>query len=585
MTYDQQDTQLEELLRSSLREEADAISPAGDGLARIRSRVDARRSRASWFRPVAIGTSAAAVAAAGLGAYALVHNNGTATLHGIPSDNQHSAAPTAPPTHTAEPTPAFPVAGFYPFTIVGDEQHWESDGGPQANPNYLDPKETALSFAAKFLGQPSIDQVMSDKSDHGLERVTLGRMFNDGNSTRAVAVTTVKLERYGQAWIVVGADDPSGELSMTSPLRGAEVNSPMVVTGPAYGVDEAITVDVRSVPSGVLSTRPAHASFGNGSAPWSVSLSFRRPFEPNGAVVAYEASAADGGPLRIAVTGVQFSTEAAAFPHYFFGIKNHRVTEFASKGGASVRYLTTPADGQASDPQLVGHNVYFTASGLGCGNRLASVPSDGSAGPTPVHQSETGYNITAYSVSSDGNKLALVETACAPLPSQPQGKLVVLDQSANNRHVIDFPSFPPEPINNPAWERDGRHVDLVVRTGTQSSVVRYDGFAAQSWSDSTNPCARFDSASSQPDAVDIDGAGTLWIVSNSGAATQVFNCAGGTANAMFTIDGMNSPSSLSVSPDGTAVLVSDAQGHVWRWSSGGQPAQLQPSVPLDATTW
>ena len=584
MTYDEQDTQLEELLRSSLHEEADAITPAGDGLAKIRTRIDTRRSRAGWFRPVMIGTSAAAVAAAGLGAYAVVHNNGPATIRETPANGNGTTGPSSTPTPSAQPAPAFPVAGFYPFTTDGDEQHWEGDNGPATNPNYLDPKELSLSFAATFLGQPTINQVMSAKSEHGLELVTLGRMLTDGNSTRSVAVTTVRLERYGKAWIVVGADDPSGQLTMTSPLRGAQVSSPLVVTGPSYGVDEAITVDMRSV-SGTLSTRTAHASFGNGSPPWSVSLPFRPPFAGAGAVVAYEASAADGGPGRIAVTGVQFSDSAAQFPHYFFGIKNHRVTEFASSTGASIRYLTQQSDGVASDPQLVGHSVYYIAAGPACGAALFNVPADGSSGPSQVRLSEPGYDITSYAVSTDGNKLALVETACAQLPSQPQGKVVVLDQAANNRHVIDFPSFPPEPINNPAWERDGRHVDVVVKTGTQSSVMRYDAFTAKSWSDTTNPCSGFDSAGSQPDAVDVDGAGLLWIETTNGSATKVLACTSQSPQEMFSIDGMNSPSSLSVSPDGTAVLVSDQQGHVWRWSSGGQPAQLQPSVPLNVVSW
>jgi hypothetical protein len=583
MTYDEQDTQLEELLRSSLREEADAITPAGDGLARIRARVDSRRSRAGWFRPVAIGTSAAAVAAAGLGAYALVHSNNTQTISPQPADHATPIS-TASPTTSAKPAPAFPVAGFFPFASADAEKNWEATGGPTSNPTYLKADDLALTFASSFLQQPSLSHVVTVKSENGLDLVTLGRDFNDGSNTNVKSVTTVRLEKYGKAWIVVGADDAQGNLSIQTPLRGAQVGSPLIVSGPAYGVDEAITVDLRSL-SGTISTRAAHASFGNGSGNWSVNLSFRTPVDKAGAVVAYEASAADGGPGRIAVTAVQFGNTAAAFPHYFFGSKNQRITEFASSTGAAIRYLTqTHLGGGDGHPELVGNQVFYITGAGACGNAVMSVPTAGGQ-PTVVKLSEPGYPIMGFAVTPDQSKLAVVEQTCNPTGTPPQGRLVSYVLGSGTKHVVQFPSYPPMPIADPTWERDGQHVDLIVQNGTQRSVNRYDAFGAQSANDSSSACQGFDASGSQPDAVSIDGSGVLWIEANNGAATQVLACTSGTPHVMFTVDGMNDPSSLSVSPDGTAVLVADTQGHVWRWSSGGQPVQLQPSVPLHAVSW
>ena len=59
MTSDDRHDSFEELLRNALTDEADDITPAGDGLARIQQRVTARQARFRWLRPaIAVGSAA-----------------------------------------------------------------------------------------------------------------------------------------------------------------------------------------------------------------------------------------------------------------------------------------------------------------------------------------------------------------------------------------------------------------------------------------------------------------------------------------------------------------------------------------------
>jgi hypothetical protein len=71
----------------------------------------------------------------------------------------------------------------------------------------------------------------------------------------------------------------------------------------------------------------------------------------------------------------------------------------------------------------------------------------------------------------------------------------------------------------------------------------------------------------------------------TGASMQGVRCVAGEPQVMFTINGTDTPADLAVSSDGTGALLTDINGRAWRWSSGGQPQQLTPSVKLDHVTW
>src|SRR5207302_1782694 len=93
--------------------------------------------------------------------------------------------------------------------------------------------------------------------------VTLGRTMT-AEAKKKVGVTVVRLAKWHDAWVVVGADDAGGLLKFASPQAGTTISSPTSVSGPgSWGVDEAAKIEVRTAKTGdVLGT--GHASWGNG---------------------------------------------------------------------------------------------------------------------------------------------------------------------------------------------------------------------------------------------------------------------------------------------------------------------------------
>src|SRR5436305_5203280 len=144
------DSRLEELLRSSLHGEAETISPGGDGLARIQQRT-AARSRRMWLRPVAVVGAAAVAAAAGFTAYAVTsahHDERDSVASHNPTVLPSTPATAPSPTTSKAPpvAPVFPATAFYPFTSAAQEQSWEAQNGPVAQPWIVDPVAEAKNF-------------------------------------------------------------------------------------------------------------------------------------------------------------------------------------------------------------------------------------------------------------------------------------------------------------------------------------------------------------------------------------------------------------------------------------------------------
>src|SRR3954452_1430635 len=352
-----------ELLRSSMRDEADTVMPAGDGLSRIQQRVAARRARLRWMRPAAVLGSAALLAGVSIGAYAAVHGDGgtdqiqPAPPATHPTAETPSISPSPSPTTAPVAAPVFPKHAIFPFVSAKDERAWEHDSS--ATSSWGNPRVVATSWVATFLQLPSVNQVMRTKSTPTNVDLTLGRMQSDASAQRPIAVTTVHLVKYGKAWIVTGAADDNRLLRISSPTAGTAVTSPFVATGPGGGVDRAASVQVRDATTVTKYGEGHTGSFGSPQG-WSASVSFATPSKPVGVLLAVEASPADGLPLRVAAQQVRFgSSSVSAGPTYFYGIKNGRVTKFHARDGSAVDYLTDPQPGGgASDPQLVGSDIY-----------------------------------------------------------------------------------------------------------------------------------------------------------------------------------------------------------------------------------
>ena len=582
MSADDRNVRLEELLRTSLYDEAETIVPAGDGLSRIQSRVTTRRARAAWWHPMAALGGVAVVAVAGFAAYALTrapsHPSSVKT-----SDNGNLPTPTpdasvSTPAAPVVSKPTFPASAFYPFTSAAAEQQWVAQDGPSKQPWVVDPKLLAKLFVSSFVQQSGVDEVFASTIHSKTATVTLGRTLHDGNRAIPVKVTTVSLAKFDQAWLVVGAADVDGQLKLTNPKPGQTLTSPAFVAGPGYGVDESVQVDIRTV-SGIARTgnRPTVA-FGNGVPQWSTTVPFSAA-DPRGAVVVVELSPADGGPGRITAVGVNFATvQAASYPQYFYGVKDGRVTKFSSRNGAAISYLTPP--GGASDPQLVGDRVYYLDGVGACVNALRSVPVAGGSSTT-VSSPDVGYFITGFSVlASDTHLNTFFESACDSAVS-PQGRLVF---DTGQRTSIDFQGFPPMVVGDPAWAADGKHVVVVVRTGTQADVRQYDAFTSTSVGSGTPVCS-IDAGVGLPNATQVDSSGTVWAAVQTGAGMRVVRCAGGQLSTVFTVTGSDTPGDLAVADNGQAALLTDMSGAVWRWTAGGSVEQVQVAVPQPQVTW
>ena len=556
------DSRLEDLLRSSLHGEAETISPSGDGLARIQQRT-AARGRRLWLRPVAVVGGAAVAAVAGFTAYAVTssQDNGPDSV-AANNPTPPATSPAITPTATQSSTPPPPA----------------------------DPVASAKKFVQQYVQATDVKTVLSQQVAGKNAAITLGRSIADASSLRPVKVTTVQLQRFGKAWLVVAAVDPTGYLKISSPSGGARVTSPATVTGSAFGVEEVVRVDVATIGTR-FSTSPGRAQFGNGTKSWSTSVAFAQPADPRGAVVVTENSLADSGTSRIVVKGVTFNSEQSGYPQYFYGIKNDRVTKFSSRTGDAISYLTAAEPGGgASDPQLVGDRVYYLSGSGTCTNALRYVPTSGgpsqpAGGTGNSWNSDDGYVITHYSVRDD-RVSAVYETACDS-GTTPAAKLIVhyyINDSAPATWTKNYASVPPGVVNDPSWYSD-YHFDAIVRTGTQNSVMRLNADGAFMTNDGEPACAGYDVATGEPDATQVDANGYVWLATRTGSSMDVVRCIGSTARVMFTVAGDRQPADLSVAGSGGAALLTDIDGHVWRWTMGGGVAQLSPSVPVPQLSW
>jgi hypothetical protein len=579
----------EELLRSAMHEEAETVVPRGDGLSKIQSEVVGRRSRQRWLRPLLALGSAVAVMAVGVGVYAVTNGgDNKAEVFVDPTET-----PTSEPT-TVSPSPSdvlvpsedFPAYAIFPFSSAADADNWQKAYADGHQPWVADPRAVAEAWVQNYLQVPAIDTFVSKKTDGATADVTLGRTMT-AEAKRLVPVTVVHLVQYGDAWIVTGADDPAAApytLKVTAPAPGDEVSSPVTVSGPGFGADEAAELQVRDATT-PTKLGVGHVSWGD-QPEWSSTVDFDTPPHDTGVVVVREDSAADGGPQRLTAVQVRFGavSEPATAPSYFYGVKNGRVTKFSARTGAAIDYITPEEPGGgASDPQLVRDTgtIYFLRGGGSCVNSIAAVPASG-GDPVDYATPNSGYVIQSF-VVGDG-AVTYYEVACSPDRS-PQAKLVtVVRDGTSPDHPIRFESVPPGIEGDLAVVNRFDRVAAFVRTGTQGYLAKYDVYDDTS-TPSRNACSGYDVNQGLPVGITSVGS-TLWFAADTGSAIDVIRCSSGGADVAFTIPSGRGPADVAVTGDGAHVLVSDDAGRVWRWDGDGAPQQLTDlSVPLDHITW
>jgi hypothetical protein len=564
------DDEYADRLREVLSAEAEAVVPAGDGLARIRERTARRGARMRWIRPLAVVGGAAVVAAGVVIGISL--SNDDPRLHQDPTplgSSSNTPSPTAT-SMTDVPGP-FSLSVGLPLWPYADGSSAAADTSPASW--HLDPAATALHFTTDHLRFTDDNLVLSTtKSADGLQAwVSIG-YHTEGSRTATAAVVHVVRWSADGPWEVVGTKDST--FSLTKPSYGANASSPLTAGGQIQGVDESIRVAVHdpssSTPLGVA------CCTGAGTGSWSAKVSY----QPSSASV-LTVVASTGGHLieheRWALTGVRNGSAASpsTAPSSFVAVSQQRVGVFRTSDGARLRWLTTlRPGGGASHPRHIGSSVYFLESTGNCAGRLMRVPFAG--GSERSVYSQTGSTIDGYSVSADG-KLAMTLGRC----SDHSQKLFVLDPATGRSHSSSWAAEPPSIEGDPAWAVDNTHLAIAYRTGNLVGVDVINAFtfptahAYDYASNSSHPCGD-GSSQGMPQELGYSGS-TLFAVFQSGDVSNVVTCGGAATHPVFKASAV--ADRFSVDSKGNVILCGVtglADGHIIFWS-GGKSRDLHTS--------
>lgn len=164
---------------------------------------------------------------------------------------------------------------LWPFGSYSEARQWETVDGPNGHsPWHLDARTTASSFTQHYLGFADVDMVTSAVVGSDEARVGVGYRDANGGEHTAAVLHLVRYERdlgdTAAGWEVVGSDDTT--LSIERPVYATAVSSPMTVGGHITGVDESITVTVRTLAGRVDAAEPLPA--GGTNTPWSEAVAF-----------------------------------------------------------------------------------------------------------------------------------------------------------------------------------------------------------------------------------------------------------------------------------------------------------------------
>jgi hypothetical protein len=273
-----------------------------------------QRQTVRWLAPL---LAAAAVAAAAATTFALT-SSPSATHKpappggGGPQPSTSSAPNSSPSSDTSGPTPASttvqatrvppPVlAGYqplWPFANGTQAKQWENVDGPNGHsPWHSDARATALFFVTGYLQFQDITKVTAADVAANRADVSVGYDLPSGTEHTAAVIHLVRFGDENAPWEVVAA--AADNFSITQPSPGEQVSSPMTVAGRITGVDESITVAVRTIDGSVDKVGPVPA--GGDNAPWSTTA----PFSEHGVLTVV---ASTGGHLtaheRFVVVGV-----------------------------------------------------------------------------------------------------------------------------------------------------------------------------------------------------------------------------------------------------------------------------------------
>lgn len=288
----------EDRLRLLLRESAEQVVPAGDGLSRIRTRVVRRKRARLFLAPAAAlataGVVVAAVALAGSGP-------SRPTTSTVAPGASASTAPSAPvdpvdcpggqpdPTYRSCLSVTRDVAGLWPFASRADVDLGRA------------PWAATAQGVAEHVG-PDLLRV-EGLTVGGAEQPYLpGSSYFELTSGGAPLARILVQQLQDGAWTLVAVQTDGGrDLTVTSPTSEASVTSPLDVTGRITGVDENVSLRLLTSRGDELASAGAPAGT---EQPWSASLTWTRTDWTRGLLVATTRSPRDGSVNRLRVVPV-----------------------------------------------------------------------------------------------------------------------------------------------------------------------------------------------------------------------------------------------------------------------------------------
>ena len=539
----------EDRLRELLQADDD-VPLRGDGLARVRERLEARPSRLARLL-VPVASLAGVVAVAGAAALTV-----SATDDGTVSPNPAARETVRPePSTTActgglcpepRPSPSVPLSGVttsgdgvpvWPFTTDAQAADWVT--APGARTWAADPVQVVQHLVDDLLDLPGATAVgTSSRGDVVRVVVKVG----------ARPVSTVAVEQVGRTpegpWSVTGA--VAEDVGIRTPGDGDTVKSPLAVTGTVSGYDESVRVRLVASSGAALAETFAPAG---ADQPWSASLRFA---STDWSVAALVASTADGnGGLR-ALGLIPVRRGGAAAPgtpaagSTLLAVVDRHVVLADVLSGRTLRQLSyPPADATDSDPDRGGEDgvVWVRTRGDGCTSMVVRAGlANGAAGIT-ADAKPLRRRLPA--LSEGGRSLAWVESACSDGAAE-----TVVVRGPDARFTTT--AVAPGPVSSLDVHDDGT---LLVTIGARTYTLP-DG---ASTFDLARPLAAMPGCSVVAPAWDGD-VPTAWQ-----------RCADGSRQARFTANGALGPTgpAIAAAPEQTSI----ADGQVLLVVAG-RPARL-----------
>jgi hypothetical protein len=262
------DDELPDLLRQALHAEADRQVPAGDGLQRIRERVNARRRRLAWLRP-----SLAVVAAAGVVVAVTVVPTVLRDLGQPPPSSQQAGSQPGPAAEPAlpsasQPPPtqgrtASPQAKLYDMRTVWPyasraegTSRADGDVARGVHPELTNAANAAVTFVQSYVGhQTALSAKSNGRLGSGIG-VSVYRALPDGSQHLVSLVYLVRVRDADDSPYVVAAASRSataGDPTTLAVFPPAEVLPPspgrITVTGdsrrPGQTTAPIVRVEIR----------------------------------------------------------------------------------------------------------------------------------------------------------------------------------------------------------------------------------------------------------------------------------------------------------------------------------------------------